>query len=182
MTTGDPGATNSHSGRSAARLAAVQALYQIDLTGISPDGVVAEFVEHRFDKAVDDFSYEQADPGPSYEHADPGLFSDLVRGASARREEIDGLVGGSLTAKWTVERLEKILRAILRLGTYELVARIGTPARVVITEYVDVANAFFDGGQPALVNGVLDALARRLRNGELADSADTADSKKNPPP
>lgn len=172
MTRDGPTPTSSHSGRSAARLAAVQALYQIDLTGISPDSVVAEFVEHRFDKVVDDL------PG---ERADPGLFSDLVRGASARRDEVDRLVGDSLTDTWTVERLEKILRAILRLGAYELVARADIPARVVITEYVDVANAFFDGGQPGLVNGVLDALARRLRNGELA-AGGPADSNTNPPP
>lgn len=165
MTTDGPSHTSSHSGRSAARLAAVQALYQIDLTGISPNSVVAEFVEHRFDKVVD---------GVPHEQADPGLFSDLVCGASARRDEIDGLVGDSLTDTWTVERLEKILRAILRLGAYELVARVDIPARVVITEYVDVANAFFDEGQPGLVNGVLDALARRLRHGELADSANSS--------
>lgn len=165
MTTDGPSPTSLHSGRSAARLAAVQALYQIELTGISPNTVVAEFVEHRFNKVVD---------GLTYEKADPDLFSDLVRGASARRDEVDRLVGESLTAAWTVERLEKILRAILRLGAYELVARVDIPARVVITEYVDVANAFFDEGQPGLVNGVLDALARRLRNGELADSASSS--------
>lgn len=165
MTGDGPSPTSSHSSRSAARLAAVQALYQIELTGISPNSVVAEFVEHRFEKVVDGLTYEQADPA---------LFSDLVCGASARRNEVDRLVGDSLTNTWTVERLEKILRAILRLGAYELVARADIPARVVITEYVDVANAFFDEGQPGLVNGVLDALARRLRNGELADSADSS--------
>lgn len=162
MTTDGPPSTSPHSGRSAARLAAVQALYQIDITGISPSKVVAEFVEHRFDKVVDGLTDEQPDPE---------LFSDLVRGASARCDEVDRLVGDSLTDTWTVERLEKILRAILRLGAYELVARVDVPARVVITEYVDVAKAFFDESQPKLVNGVLDALARRLRGGELAGSA-----------
>lgn len=165
MTTDGPRHPSPRSGRSAARLAAVQALYQIELTGISPNSVVAEFIEHRFDKVVNGLPSEQADPG---------LFSDLVCGASARRDEVDRLVGDSLTDTWTVERLEKILRAILRLGAYELVARIDIPARVVITEYVDVANAFFDEGQPGLVNGVLDALARRLRQGELADSANSS--------
>lgn len=165
MTRDGPNTAVSHSGRSAARLAAVQALYQIELAGISPDRVVAEFIEHRFDNVAD---------GLSQEKADPGLFSDLVRGTSARRDEIDRLVGDSLTDKWTVERLERILRAILRLGVYELVARVDVPARVVITEYVDVANAFFDEAQPGLVNGVLDALARRLRHGELADPADSS--------
>ncbi len=153
------------SGRSAARLAAVQALYQIELTGISPDTVVEEFVVHRFDK-VDD--------GLNYERADTSLFADLVRGASARREEVDRLVAHALTDTWTVERLEKILRSILRLGAYELVARLDIPARVIITEYVDVANAFFDGSQPGLVNGVLDTLARLLRHGELAGSASSS--------
>ncbi len=164
MTKDGPSTASSHSSRSAARLAAVQALYQIDITGISPNRVVAEFVEHRFDKVAD---------GAPHEQPDPGLFSDLVCGASARRDEVDRLVGESLTDTWTVQRLEKILRAILRLGAYELVARVDIPARVVITEYVDVANAFFDEAQPGLVNGVLDALARRVRNGELAGPAKT---------
>ena len=162
MTIDGPRTASPHSGRSAARLAAVQALYQIELTGISPETVVAEFVEHRFDKVED---------GLNYERADTDLFSYLVRGASARRDEVDRLVAHSLTDTWTVERLEKILRSILRLGAYELVARVDIPARVIITEYVDVANAFFDEGQPGLVNGVLDALARLLRHGELAASA-----------
>lgn len=165
MTRDGPSPKSPHSDRSAARLAAVQALYQIELTGISPSGVVAEFMEHRFEKVVD---------GHPYQQADSGLFSELVCGASARRDEIDRLVGDSLTDTWTVARLEKTLRAILRLGAYELVARVDIPARVVITEYVDVANAFFDEGQPGLVNGVLDALARRLRHGELAGSASSS--------
>ena len=158
MTAGGPRSKTSHSGRSAARLAAVQALYQIELTGIAPSKVVAEFAEHRFEKVPD---------GGGNEQADPAMFSNLVLGASARQGEIDGLVGESLKDTWTVERLEKILRAILRLGAYELAARVDIPARVIITEYVDVANAFFDEGQPALVNGVLDGLARRLRGDEL---------------
>lgn len=162
MTADGPRTVAPHSSRSAARLAAVQALYQIELSAISPSAVVAEFVEHRFDKA---------DDGSNDDPADTGLFADLVRGASARRDEVDRLVAHALTDTWKVERLEKILRSILRLGAYELVARLDIPARVIITEYVDVANAFFDGSQPGLVNGVLDTLARLLRQGELADSA-----------
>lgn len=159
MTADDPNSISTHSGRSAARLAAVQALYQVDITGISPSVVVEEFVQHRFDAVLE---------GVAYDHVDASLFSDLVRGACARRTEIDGLVGGALTESWTVERLEKILRAILRLGAYELVARVDIPARVIITEYLDVANSFFDGAQPGLVNGVLDSLARSVRGDELA--------------
>jgi N utilization substance protein B len=149
--------------RSAARLAAVQALYQIDLNQIAPtpaavEGVVREFIKHRLGQEID---------GERYSEADQGLFADLVRGAMARREEIDRMLSAGLTEDWPLNRLETILRAILRAGAYELLARGDVPPRVVINEYLDIAHAFFAGKEPGLVNGVLDRLARTLRPDEL---------------
>jgi N utilization substance protein B len=149
--------------RSAARLAAVQALYQIDMTGVLPgttevDRVVREFARHRFGQDMD---------GGGMVEADEALFRDIVGGVSARWRDIDGIVGPALSAEWPIERLETILRAILRAGAYELMARIDVPPRVVISEYLDVAHAFFGAKEPALVNGVLDRLARSLRPDEM---------------
>ena len=146
--------------RTASRLAAVQALYQIDVTGSSPANVVGEFLKHRLaaDAELENFGA-----------ADEGLFAELVEGASARREDIDRGLTSALTPDWPLERLEIILRAILRAGVYELLAHPDVPARVVISEYLDVAHAFFAGKEPGLVNGVLDRLARTLRPEGLRD-------------
>lgn len=144
--------------RSATRLAAVQALYQIDLTGSEVDGVVEEFRQHRL--GVDDEDSEM-------EKADKRLFAELVTGVMARRAELDALLATALVEGWSLDRLEVVLRCILRLGTFELMARSRVPARVVISEHVDLAHAFFSGGEPGMVNGVLDRLARSLRPGEL---------------
>ena len=144
--------------RSATRLAAVQALYQIDLTGSEVDGVVEEFRQHRL--GVDDEDSEM-------EKADKRLFAELVTGVMARRAELDALLATALVEGWSLDRLEVVLRCILRLGTFELMARRRVPARVVISEHVDLAHAFFSGGEPGMVNGVLDRLARSLRPGEL---------------
>jgi N utilization substance protein B len=146
--------------RSAARLAAVQALYQIDLTGAAVEAVVAEFVKHRLGRDID---------GDNYGEADNALFAELVRGAWARREDIDRMLAVSLTPDWPLGRLEVILRAILRAGAYELLDRPDVPARVVINEYLDIAHAFYSGKEPGLVNGVLDRLARQLRAAELQE-------------
>ncbi len=162
MSSGGPSSDPSQSGRSAARLAAVQALYQIDLTAGTVDTVIGEFEEHRLGATID---------GDSYTAADSSLFADLVKGVTQRREEVDALLSAGLSDDWTPKRLEAILRAILRAGIYELLVRADIPARVVINEYLDVAHAFFDGSEPALVNGVLDTLARRLRVGELSPGA-----------
>lgn len=148
--------------RSAARLAAVQALYEIDLSGASADPVLAEFMARRWRVGGD-----AATAAP-----DPALLDDVVRGVTRRRADIDGMIGPALAGEWTVERLEAVLRAILRAGVYELVARGDVPARVVISEYLDVAHAFFAGNEAALVNGVLDRLARVLRPGELKGGGD----------
>lgn len=146
--------------RSAARLAAVQALYQIDLAGIPEEGVITEFVKHRLGCEID---------GDSYGEADATLFADIVRGAGQRRTDLDGMIGAALSREWPLERLEVILRAILRAGTYELLARPDVPARVAISEYLDIAHAFFAGKEPGLVNGVLDRLARTLRPEEIVE-------------
>lgn len=146
--------------RTAARLAAVQALYQIELSGGTVDAVIAEFVKHRLGRDSGDDSFGEADPA---------LFADIVRGAMARRTDLDGMIAAALAADWPLDRLEVTLRSVLRAGAYELFARRDVPARVVISEYLDIAHAFFSGKEPGLVNGVLDRLARTLRPGEVQD-------------
>lgn len=150
--------TRRHGERSAARLAAVQALYQIDISGIGADDVTDEFLRHRFGDAGDDASVPAADTG---------LFSELVHGVCARGDEIDPMISRALGGGWTLDRLELLLRAVLRAGAFELLARADVPAPVVIDEYIEVAHAFFGRGEPGLVNGVLDRLAHDLRPAEL---------------
>ena len=145
---------------SAARLAAVQALYQIEIAGGEVNDVVEEFLLHRSSRAGgDDAAFE----------SDSGLFEQLVREVMRRRDALDEALSGALDASWPLARLEIILRCILRVGTCELVGRRDVPARVIITEHVDLAHAFYDGPEPGMVNGVLDRLARSLRPGELED-------------
>ena len=150
--------------RSVARLLAVQALYQIELNkieasgGAAVDAVIAEFVKHRLGQEIE---------GENYGEADRALFADIVRGASARQGELDGMISAALSEEWPLHRLETILRAILRAGAYELLARADVPPRVIISEYLDVAHAFFAGKEPAMVNGVLDRIARVLRANDL---------------
>jgi N utilization substance protein B len=144
---------------SAARLAAVQALYQMEITGGSPARVVREF---------ELFRLGAADPEASGgRKANQKLFAELVEGVTEQADALDALVAPRLAEGWSVERLEVILRAILRLGAYELRFRLEAPARAVITEYVKLADAFFSGAEPKVVNGVLDAVARETRPGEL---------------
>jgi len=149
--------------RTVARLAAVQALYQIDLSDAKPETVIAEFVTHRLGREVD---------GQNYGEADAALFADIVRGTAARRDDLDRAISDILTPDWPLARLEMVLRAILRAGTYELLARPDVPARVAISEYLDVAHAFYAGKEPGLVNGVLDRLAHRLRPADLDEGGD----------
>ncbi len=148
-----------HGERSVARLAAVQALYQIDVSAADPDDVVKEFARDRF---VD------SDGAGLPMAPDRALFAELVLGACARRAEVDPLVGGALDEGWTLDRLDLLLRAVLRCGAFELLGRPDIPAAVVIDEDVEVAGAFFARGEPGLVNGVLDRLAHDLRPAELA--------------
>jgi transcription antitermination protein NusB len=144
--------------RSRARLAAVQALYQLDLSDVPPETVIAELRERGQDEE-------------GLGDADDALFTDIVRGVVANRAQLDGLLSEMLAPDWNLPRLEVVLRAVLRAGAYELLARLEVPARVVLNEYVDIAHAFFAGREPKLVNGVLDRIGRRLRPGELHGEA-----------
>ncbi|MBI3113524.1 MAG: transcription antitermination factor NusB [Rhodospirillales bacterium] len=153
-----PGASRR---RSAARLAAVQALYEMDMVGAPADAVLAEFMAKRWRfSAGEDRSEAMAEP-------DNAWLTDLVHGVSSRAAELDGTIAPTLSSGMTLNRLETLLRVVLRAGTYELKTKLEVPAAVVINEYVEVANAFFEGKEAALVNGVLDRLARELRAGEL---------------
>ena len=140
--------------RSAARLAAVQALYQQEMEGTPIASLLHEFHHHRLGATIDEVEYADAEVD---------FFDDVVRGADARREELDGLIAGKLGAGWTLARLDKPMKAILRAGAYELVARADVPVATVISEYVDVAHAFYDKRESAFVNGLLDAIAKGAR-------------------
>lgn len=154
-------APRGHLGRrSAARLAAIQALYQIEVTGAGADDTVGEFLQYRHGATTE---------GGSTLKIAPDQFARLVRGVSARREEIDTLIAGALSSGWTLGRIERLLLAVLRAGTFELLADAEVPARVVIDEYVEVARAFFGRGEPGFANGVLDRLAHDLRSSEFTD-------------
>lgn len=149
--------------RKAARLAAVQALYQIELAGTNPETVLGEFIQHRIGQEID---------GDRYVAAEPQLFADIVRGTSARRSEVDRMVEAGLDPQWPLERLELLMRAILRAGAFELLVHADTHARILISEYVDVCRAFFAGKEPGMVNGVLDGIARSLRPEEVTSAAE----------
>jgi transcription antitermination protein NusB len=140
--------------RSAARLAAVQALYQQDMEGIPVAQLLHEFHHHRLGATID---------GVEYADAEVDFFDDLVKGADARRDELDALIAGRLASGWSLARLDKPMKAILRAGAYELAARADVPAAIVISEYVDVAKAFYDSRETGFVNGLLDALAKDVR-------------------
>ena len=155
--------------RSSARLAAVQAIYEIDMTGISADPVLQEFLKDRW-KSRPDMLDEEEENLPDLAPPDGALLAELIRGVSAKRDDLDGIIGPALSGEWTVERLEVILRAILRAGTFELLSMAEVPAKVIINEYVNVAKAFFDDNKPGLVNGVLDKIARVLRTAEMEKS------------
>jgi N utilization substance protein B len=136
--------------RRAARLAAVQALYQLEMNEATTQQVIAEFQTLRL-----------------AEDADRDLFADVVAGTMTRLPELDAEIGRLLAEGWSFERLETVLRAILRAGTYELMVRLDVPPRVAINEYVEIAHSFFGGREPNLVNGLLDRLAKERREDEL---------------
>jgi N utilization substance protein B len=144
--------------RSAARLAAVQALYQMDLAQTDLKDVIAEFTTHRFGPKAED---------PALADADRDFFTDIVRGVVRRQREIDPLVDRQLAEGWRLTRIDSILRAILRAGVFELIERSDVPSKVVISEYINVAHAFLGDEEPRVVNGVLDKLARRQRPKEF---------------
>ena len=141
--------------RSAARLAAVQALYQHDMEGTPIARLLHEFHEHRLGATIEDEKYHEAEQD---------FFDDIVMGAEARQADIDALISGRLAEGWTLERLDRPMRAILRAGAYELIARADVPVATVITEYVDVAHAFYDKRESGFVNGLLDAIAKEARS------------------
>jgi transcription antitermination protein NusB len=141
--------------RAAARIAAVQALYQIEMSGAPADEVIAEFRDHRLSG------------GEQQPAADARLFASLTAAASVRRADIDRLISGALATGWSLERLDSVMRALLRAGVCELLEFADVPARVVIDQYVEVAHAFLAEKETGFVNGVLDRLARTLRPQEL---------------
>ncbi|HSW24921.1 MAG TPA: transcription antitermination factor NusB [Burkholderiaceae bacterium] len=141
--------------RSAARLAAVQALYQQEMEGTPLPKLLNEFHQHRLGATIEDVSYVDAEVA---------FFDDLVKGVDARRAEIDAAITARLASGWSLERLDKPMRQILRAGTYELIARIDVPTGSVISEYVDVADAFYARREKGFVNGLLDAVAKAVRS------------------
>jgi transcription antitermination protein NusB len=152
---------NRASSRSAARLAAVQALYQMDMTGIDLTDVITEFETHRLGKEIEDCQYREAEPA---------FFRDLVEGVVREQLRVDPLIDKQLAEGWRLTRVDSILRAILRAGAYEILVRSDVPARVVISEYVDIAHAFFSEEEPKVVNGILDRLSHKARPQEFAAS------------
>jgi N utilization substance protein B len=147
--------------RRTARLSAVQALYQMELTGAGAKAVVMQFRNHKF--GYDD------EPG-DYIESDEDFFEDLLNGIVARQDEVDSLAASVVKEGWKYSRLDSTVRAILRAGGYELVARADVPTGVVINEYVDIAKAFFEGPEPGFINATLDALARKTRSGAQFDT------------
>lgn len=158
------GAGSSRVGRrSAARLGAVQALYQIEITGAAAELVVREFLSHRLEEEIE---------GLRLGAIDDALFSDIVGGVVGEAAQLDDMLSAVLAEGWPVERLESLLKLILRAGAYELAYRLDVPARSIIKEYVDLAHAFLSGKEPGMANGVLDRLARHLRPEEFEPAPD----------
>ncbi|MEE8371442.1 MAG: transcription antitermination factor NusB [Sphingomonadales bacterium] len=142
--------------RSSARLGAVQALYQhVHNPDVALSGLVGQFKRYRLNKVVD---------GVLMAEADAEFFTELLKGIEKRWDELQKLVAGALSEKWSHDRLETIIKAILTAGTYELVARPDIPTAVVINEYLDIAHAFLDSKEVGFINGVLDRLAREVRS------------------
>ncbi|MCP4934608.1 MAG: transcription antitermination factor NusB [bacterium] len=148
--------------RSTARLGAVQALYQMDIAGTDLNDVVEEFSEHRLGAEVD---------GDHYKDADIEFFEAIIRGVVKHQRDIDPLLDERLATGWRLARIDSIMRAILRSAAFELRERLDVPARVVLNEYIDIANAFFEQDEPKVVNGVLDSLTNHLRPKELGQKA-----------
>lgn len=140
--------------RPAARLAAVQALYQHAMEGTPLAQLLDEFHRHRLGAEIE---------GDQYAEAEVAFFDAIVKGVVARYEEIDGLISARLAEGWRLERLDRTMLQILRAGTWELLARVDVPTGTAISQYVDVAHAFFEAREAKFVNGVLDAVARDVR-------------------
>ena len=143
-----------HQERSVARLAAVQALYQMEVSGAGVETVVREFADHRFGGDIE---------GAALAEADEAFFAELVRGVVADQAAVDGAIARRLATGWRLERIDATLRAILRAGAYELINRPDVPTEVAIDEYVEIAKSFFEGPEPGFVNAALDGIGRDRR-------------------
>jgi transcription antitermination protein NusB len=141
--------------RSVARLAAVQALYQMEVSGAGVDSVVREFGEHRFDRDVE---------GERLAAADETFFAELAKGVVSNQAKVDQGIVKRLASGWRLERLDATARAVLRAGAFELMFRPDVPTEVVINEYVEIAKSFFEGPESGFINGALDAIARDARD------------------
>jgi N utilization substance protein B len=161
MAGGGPKETRKANKRGAARLAAVQALYQMDIAGTGLNEIMAEFESHWLGGEVE---------GVQYRPAEAAYFRDIVIGVVREQTRLDPQIDAALARGWPLKRIEAVLRAVLRAGAYELACRSDVPARVVTSEYVDVASAFVDKDETGMVNAVLDQLAHQLRAAEF-DSA-----------
>ncbi len=140
--------------RAGARLAAVQALYQMEQTGQSARSVIADFMEDRLGLN---------DEGEPVEEADPDLFRSVVEGVVDRQEAVDSAIVKRLADGWRIDRLDATSRAILRAAVYELIADLGLPSQIILDEYVSLAHAFFEGAEPKFINGLLDNVSRDIR-------------------
>ena len=145
--------------RGAARLAAVQALYQMDVAGTPINEILAQFESHWIGREVE---------GEQYLPVEAAFFRDIVGGVVREQRKLDPLIDAALQKGWPLKRIEAVLRAALRAGAYELDHRKDIPARVIVSEYVDVAHAFVEGDETGLVNAVLDQLAREMRAQEFS--------------
>jgi N utilization substance protein B len=148
--------------RGAARLAAVQALYQMELAGTGLNDILAEFESHWLGREVE---------GAQYLPAEAAFFRDIVSGVVREQRDLDPIIDEALQKGWPLKRIEAVLRAALRAGAYELSHRRDVPARVVVAEYADVAAAFVERDETGMVNAVLDQLARKLRAADFGQAA-----------
>ena len=149
--------------RTGSRVAAVQALFQSEQGGEGAETIIDQFVRHRLGDIPDDGGFEDG----RVPDAHVPLFTRIVRTAVQQQDRLDTLIAGALPAEWPMNRLDPVMRALLRAGGAELTMDDGPPSRVVINEYLDVAHGFFTGEEPRMVNGMLDRLARELRPQEF---------------
>ncbi len=159
--TSDGPATRKANRRSAARLAAVQALYQMEMSGAGLNEILAQFEAHWLGREVE---------GEQYLPAEAAYFRDIVSGVVEMQRDLDPRIDAALAITWPLKRLEAILRSVLRAGAYELARRGDVPARVIVSEYVDIAHAFVDHAETGMANAVLDQLAREARHGEFGEA------------